>query len=114
MLISNKKLNATKLPNFRSDHVDSIQFGLVVPISAQESFHSSSTHSFDTNDNTTNMSSRYLMLIGAIPVCYFAGYAYREYNDPDQTMTVKCMSAIKNELPKNRGKIHLSDRRKED
>ncbi|KAF8947081.1 hypothetical protein BGZ47_010326 [Haplosporangium gracile] len=33
------------------------------------------------------MSSRYLMLIGAIPVCYFAGYAYREYNDPDQSMT---------------------------
>ncbi|KAG0372238.1 hypothetical protein BGX24_000529 [Mortierella sp. AD032] len=31
------------------------------------------------------MSSRYLMLIGAIPVCYFAGYAYREYNDPDQS-----------------------------
>ncbi|KAG9072145.1 hypothetical protein KI688_006369 [Linnemannia hyalina] len=33
------------------------------------------------------MSSRYLMLIGAIPVCYFAGYAYREYKDPDQSMT---------------------------
>ncbi|KAF9098258.1 hypothetical protein BGX29_000014 [Mortierella sp. GBA35] len=33
------------------------------------------------------MSSRYLMLIGAIPVCYFAGYAYREYNDPDQSAT---------------------------
>ncbi|KAK3830947.1 MAG: hypothetical protein JOS17DRAFT_791043 [Linnemannia elongata] len=33
------------------------------------------------------MSSRYLMLIGAIPVCYFAGYAYREYHDPDQSMT---------------------------
>ncbi|KAF9118523.1 hypothetical protein BGW39_001069 [Mortierella sp. 14UC] len=33
------------------------------------------------------MSSRYLMIIGAIPVCYFAGYAYREYNDPDQAAT---------------------------
>ncbi|KAF9964613.1 hypothetical protein BGZ70_006208 [Mortierella alpina] len=31
------------------------------------------------------MSSRYLMLMAAIPVCYFAGYAYREMHDPDQT-----------------------------
>ncbi|KAG0315290.1 hypothetical protein BGZ99_007545 [Dissophora globulifera] len=34
------------------------------------------------------MSSRYLMLIAAIPVCYFAGYAYREYYDPDQTTSL--------------------------
>ncbi|KAF9933762.1 hypothetical protein FBU30_004563 [Linnemannia zychae] len=33
------------------------------------------------------MSGRYIMLMAAIPVCYFAGYAYREYNDPDQTVT---------------------------
>ncbi|KAK3812319.1 MAG: hypothetical protein J3Q66DRAFT_350059 [Benniella sp.] len=33
------------------------------------------------------MSSRYLMLVAAIPVCYFAGYAYREYYDPDQSVT---------------------------
>ncbi|KAI8350444.1 hypothetical protein B0O80DRAFT_500657 [Mortierella sp. GBAus27b] len=33
------------------------------------------------------MSSRYLMLIATIPVCYFAGYAYREYYDPDETAT---------------------------
>ncbi|KAF9914178.1 hypothetical protein BX616_008809 [Lobosporangium transversale] len=33
------------------------------------------------------MSSRYLMLMTAVPVCYFAGYAYREYYDPDQSMT---------------------------
>ncbi|KAF9351463.1 hypothetical protein BGX26_010547 [Mortierella sp. AD094] len=32
-------------------------------------------------------SSRYLMLMTAIPLCYFAGYAYREYYDPDQSVT---------------------------
>ncbi|KAF8927455.1 hypothetical protein EDD21DRAFT_123628 [Dissophora ornata] len=31
------------------------------------------------------MSSRYLMLMTAVPLCYFAGYAYREYYDPDQS-----------------------------
>ncbi|KAF9117173.1 hypothetical protein BGX27_000022 [Mortierella sp. AM989] len=34
------------------------------------------------------MSSRYLMLMTAIPLCYFAGYAYREYYDPDQSVTL--------------------------
>ena len=28
-----------------------------------------------------------MMLIAAIPVCYFAGYAYREMYDPDQTVS---------------------------
>jgi len=27
------------------------------------------------------------MLMAAIPVCYFVGYAYREMNDPDETVT---------------------------
>ncbi|KAG0263136.1 hypothetical protein BG011_009238 [Mortierella polycephala] len=34
------------------------------------------------------MSSRYLMLMAAVPVCYFAGYAYRELNDPDQPVSI--------------------------
>ncbi|KAF9420810.1 hypothetical protein BGZ94_009016 [Podila epigama] len=34
------------------------------------------------------MSSRFMLLAAAIPVCYFAGYAYREYNDPDQALTL--------------------------
>ncbi|KAG0041173.1 hypothetical protein BGZ83_002204, partial [Gryganskiella cystojenkinii] len=33
------------------------------------------------------MSSRYMMLVAAIPVCYFAGYAYREMYDPDETVS---------------------------
>lgn len=76
-------------------------------------------------DNTTKMSSRYLMLIGAIPVCYFAGYAYREYNDPDQSMTVSscqnkwiCQQTERGrerERDRERGKqMHLHGRKKED
>ncbi|KAG0019245.1 hypothetical protein BGZ81_009868 [Podila clonocystis] len=34
------------------------------------------------------MSSRFMLLAAAIPVCYFAGYAYREYHDPDQSSTL--------------------------
>ncbi|KAG0217097.1 hypothetical protein BGX31_000352 [Mortierella sp. GBA43] len=41
------------------------------------------------------MSSRYLMLIATIPVCYFAGYAYREYYDPDETATTLEESKLK-------------------
>ncbi|KAI1318830.1 hypothetical protein EDD11_005676 [Mortierella claussenii] len=33
------------------------------------------------------MSSRYVILMAAVPACYFAGYAYREYFDPDQSVT---------------------------
>ncbi|GJJ68424.1 hypothetical protein EMPS_00770 [Entomortierella parvispora] len=50
------------------------------------------------------MSSRYIMLMAAVPACYFIGYAYREMYDPDETVTTlnRNPESISDALLKNR------------
>ncbi|KAG0368611.1 hypothetical protein BGZ54_001581 [Gamsiella multidivaricata] len=60
------------------------------------------------------MSSRYLMLMAAVPVCYFAGYAYREYYDPDESVTTlnRRVESLSDSLITNRLKALEESKRK--